>query len=271
MGLRAEYGEADPFAFAVGTNQTDEDEAALLAEFASAAPAEAPKPFGQRAPQPADAPEHVPDAEPIASDEPRGQHYQEALEQLIDAPRSDQGYLDTIRHLELSDETLEQPIELQSDAAAILPTAAPVAKSAGEVEDLIDAIKRDSGYLAFKDPQTAQADDDRGEAAATDESRDAGDAHAPANAVAEAADAADLQTQPVDEAAPVELEIAAAQDLHAPEHAGDERASDDAPVSTSEQVVDGAGDVAEIETPGVGEPDSCCVRDSGCTGRAARP
>ena len=250
---RAEYGEADPFAFAAGTNQTDEDEAALLAEFASAVPAEAPKPFGQRAPQP-NAPEHVPDGEPIASDEPRGQHYQEALEQLIDAPRSDQDYLDTIRHLELSDETLEQPIEPQPDATAILPTAAPVADSAGEVEDLIDAIKRDSGYLAFKDPQTAQADDDR-EAAATDESRDAGDAEAPANAVAEAPDAADLQTQHVDEAAPVELEIAAAQDLHAPEHADDERASDDAPVSTSEQVADEAGNVAEIETPSVDEPD----------------
>ena len=50
----AQYGEADPFAFA-GTDQADDDEAALLAEFASSAPsAETPKAFGLRTPQPAE-------------------------------------------------------------------------------------------------------------------------------------------------------------------------------------------------------------------------
>ena len=145
-----QYGEADPFAFAVGTNQADEDEAALLAEFASAAPTEAPKPFGHRTPQPAETPIYVADDDhEIASDiapsqseappavQPRGQHYQEALEQLIDAPRSDQAYLDTIRHLELSDETFEQPVGDRSNQDDGEPAdVAPVPEPAGRSKTL---------------------------------------------------------------------------------------------------------------------------------------
>lgn len=200
----SQFGDADPFAFAVGTNQADEDEAALLAEFASSAPVEAPKPFGHRAPQPVETPiqtavddkiaPHIKPEAPAAA-QLREPNYQEALDQLIDAPRSDQAYLDTIRHLELSEETLRHPIE-------------PVAKP--EVDDLINAIKRDSGYLAFKDPRAPQVEEDSGQPAPAESASEDDNASAPREARVsdDADDASEIHVPSVDEPVAAEPETA---------------------------------------------------------------
>ena len=165
----------------------------------SAPTVETPKAFGLRTPRPAEVLAPRVDDRIAAEVEPqqpappsqvqsRGQHYQEALDQLIDATEHDARYLETIRHLERSDETLRQPIEPESaeprsidpvpdkhagqrDAALSraqpaeeLPAVAPGREHQGELEDLIDAIKRDSGYLEFaKDAQGPRGDDNRSE------------------------------------------------------------------------------------------------------------
>jgi RsiW-degrading membrane proteinase PrsW (M82 family) len=186
----AEYGENDPFGFA-GADPA-EDDAALLTELSSVTESsEAPKPFGLRVPQPADAPAQLPDSGADAakhelpqSAPSRGQHYQEALDQLIEASRRDTGYLETIEHLERSEEALQQPVEsrtsstdrpagaadshdaVESRAHRVEDSAAAASSGEpqGELEDLINAIKRDSGYLDFaKVGPVARAPEDRGQ------------------------------------------------------------------------------------------------------------
>ena len=192
-------------------DQTDKDEAASPVEPAPAdVPAEAPRPFGLRNSQSIKAPADQADdaeAETPSPLQPPGRHYQEALDQLVDATRRDQTYLDTIRHLEVSDESLQQPIELsetealspdgsatepvhkvdavethaaEPDPAPSAPMVAPALKQVGELEQLIDSIKRDSGYLAFvQEPQTAQVEDSRDQTAPADSARTAVDVPAP--------------------------------------------------------------------------------------------
>jgi RsiW-degrading membrane proteinase PrsW (M82 family) len=264
------YGAADPYDFAVGTNAADEDEAALLAEFASAAPsAEAPKSFGLRTPQASDEPagpvehESAPvskpsETEPPAQAEPRAQHYQEALDQLIDTIRRDQAYLDTIRHLELSDEpaqsapaTTETSEPRQEPSAqAEIPTIAPPQAQAGEVEDLIDAIKRDSGYLAFarerEDQDVSEPADGTREAApsapgpAADHAVDTREDHAPDLGHAEPTMPA---LQAFDTAEP--LEVA--------------RVNDDTSALVHEPPPDDVGALGEDTAPDVGETGPAAV------------
>jgi RsiW-degrading membrane proteinase PrsW (M82 family) len=178
----AEYGETDPFSFAGAA--TVEDESALLAEVTSSAPkSEEPRTFGLRA-HPADAlaqPSDKKDETQQSTAAPapsRGQHYQEALDQLIEASKRDTRYLETIRRVERSDEALRQPIEssaTQAPRPEDSPAAAPTAEHHGELEDLINAIKRDSGYLEFaKDAPVARAENRaRAKAADTDKAPEA--------------------------------------------------------------------------------------------------
>jgi RsiW-degrading membrane proteinase PrsW (M82 family) len=189
----AEYGEADPFGLA-GPEGADEDEAALLAEFAPSAEAtETAKAFGLRTAKLSDVAaeprrDKTKPARPETSPEiqTRGP-YQTALDQLIDAPKHDAHYLETIRHLERSHESLQKPVEpaeekpqpIEPAAKAEEPREAtqprteqpedapakgPSSKPQGELEDLLDTIKRESGYLQFgKKAQAAEARDDRGQ------------------------------------------------------------------------------------------------------------
>jgi len=178
----AEYGETDPFSFAAAA--TVEDEAALLAEVTSpASKSEEPRTFGLRAhpanalAQPSDKKDETQQstAAPAPS---RGQHYQEALDQLIEASKRDTRYLETIRRVERSDEALRQPVEssaTQAPRPEDTTAAAPTAEHHGELEDLINAIKRDSGYLEFaKDAPVARAENRaRAKAADTDKAPEA--------------------------------------------------------------------------------------------------
>ena len=188
--VAAQYGEEDPFTFA-GTAQADDNEAALLAEFASFAQSdETPKAFGLRTPQAVETPiqpagnNPATEAEPL---QPAPSPVQEALDQLIDSTKGDARYLETIRHLERSAEALRRPIEpveAKPQPAAPLtvqekPSVAPDAEHQGELEDLIDAIKRDSGYLDFtKDTPAAQSDEERVQPEPADTAPEARAAHA---------------------------------------------------------------------------------------------
>jgi hypothetical protein len=165
----AQYGDEDLFTFA-GTQHGNEDEAALLAEFASSAPVEAPKPFGLRTPQPVE-PAAQPDDSLTNAEElrPEANRVQKALDQLIGSTQSDERYLETIQHLERSTEALRQPVEPAgakpqpaAHTADTLPEAFDRTEPQGELDDLIDAIKRDSGYLEFaKDTQPSPPEEDR--------------------------------------------------------------------------------------------------------------
>ena len=191
----AQYGDEDPFAFA-GTEQTGDDEAALLAEFASSAPmAEPPKAFGLRTPQPVEPPTQPDDlpanAEPRRSEPSR---VQKALDQLIGSTENDERYLETIRHLERSAEALRQPLE-PVEAEPRSTTRLPVEEETSvaldtehkdELEGLIDAIKRDSGYLNFtKDTQAAEPDQEHVQPEPADLAPEARDAPAGVQAAEE--------------------------------------------------------------------------------------
>jgi RsiW-degrading membrane proteinase PrsW (M82 family) len=173
----AEYGEADPFGLA-GPDGADEDETALLAEFApSAAATETTTTFGLRAAQPSDiatTPRRDTEIEAGRTEtqkdvQSRGP-YQKALDRLIDAPKHDAHYLETIRDLERSHESLQavapadekpqstEPAKATKSPDAIAPVTqqpdeteakGPRSEPPGEIEDLLDTIKRESGYLDF--------------------------------------------------------------------------------------------------------------------------
>jgi hypothetical protein len=227
----AQYGEEDPFTFA-GIEEANDDEAALLAEFASSVPsAEAPKAFGLRTPQPVEAPAaRAPDdlVAGLESLQPATSPVQDALDQLIDSTKSDERYLETIRHFERSAEALRQslgPIEAEPRSTTPLPVAektsvAQDTEHKDELEDLIDAIKRDSGYLDFtKDSQAAEPDKEHVEPVPVDAALGAPDAPAvvraaeelrgPSEVRAPAADeddAADDLAQTADDALALEIE-----------------------------------------------------------------
>ena len=223
----AQYGEEDPFAFA-GTEQADDDEAALLAEFASSAPSvETPKTFGLRTPQPVEAPAARADDDLAAETEsrqPATSPVQNALDQLIGSGKSDERYLETIRHLERSTEALRQPLEpVEAEPRSTTPlpveeetSVAQDTEHEDELEDLIDAIKRDSGYLDFtKDAQAAESDKERVEPQPADAAPEARDAPA----VAEEYDTLAVEVPAADEEEVPAISVVAS----APAESADER------------------------------------------------
>ncbi len=248
----AQYGEEDPFAFA-GTEQADDDEAALLAEFASSAPsAETPKAFGLRTPQPVEPPAAQPD-DLSASAKPRQSEpnrVQKALDQLIGSTESDERYLETIRHLERSTEALRQPLEpVEAEPRSTTPlpveeetSVAQDTEHKDELENLIDAIKRDSGYLDFtKDALAAESDEERVEPQQADAAPEARDAPA----VAEEHDTLAVEVPTADEEeAPAESVVASA-----PTESADERIKQEETVSVPapEPIVASLSDTPDLD------------------------
>jgi RsiW-degrading membrane proteinase PrsW (M82 family) len=161
-----------------------------------------------------------PKAETVAAPETRGEGYQQAVDRFIDAMQRDTGYIETIRRLERSHEAIQQPVEPgpqpteapkpPSDEApsadaqqnTSLPPAPPLdpevesetpspkkqARTGEGLEDIIAAIKRDSGYLDFVQKPRAPAQDvhsgpsPAAEAPETEKTRSGPTTEAPASA-----------------------------------------------------------------------------------------